>query len=133
MSSNISAFSAFSTLSREAAVASAHSPDEYERLSYCRYSCRFQRSLDEITKTIGDHSILADLWTREIRKLEAKEAQSKGIAREIRRTQRRLEEEKEAIDRHVPHKGPRVSWGSEDFGTPDARAVDGELNGLNTF
>ena len=35
--------------------------------------------------------------------------------------------------RHVPHKGARVSPGGEGFGSPDARAVDGELNGLDAF
>ncbi|KAI0031611.1 hypothetical protein K488DRAFT_86631 [Vararia minispora EC-137] len=39
---------------------------------------RFQRGLDEITKAIADHGVLADLWAREIVKLQAKEEPEPG-------------------------------------------------------
>ena len=58
---------------------------------------RFQRGLDEITKAIADHGILADLRAREIVKLQANEMQDAEDAREIRRTRRKLEDEIEAI------------------------------------
>jgi hypothetical protein len=38
---------------------------------------RFQRGLDEITKAIADRGILADLWTRDIVKLQAKERRTR--------------------------------------------------------
>jgi hypothetical protein len=58
---------------------------------------RFQRGLDEITKVIADHGILADVCSRDIVKLEAKEVQDAENAREIRRTRRKLDDENEAI------------------------------------
>jgi hypothetical protein len=58
---------------------------------------RFQRGLDEITKAIADHGILADVCARDIVKLEAKEVQDAENAREIRRTRRKLDDENEAI------------------------------------
>ena len=58
---------------------------------------RFQRGLDEITKAIADRVILADLWTREIVTLQAKERQDAGNARAIKARQRRLDDEIEAI------------------------------------
>jgi hypothetical protein len=58
---------------------------------------RFQRGLDEITKAIADHGILADLRAREIVKLQANEIQDAENAREIRRTRRQLDDENEAI------------------------------------
>ncbi|KAF8550117.1 hypothetical protein OG21DRAFT_1551938 [Imleria badia] len=58
---------------------------------------RFQRGLDEIRKAITDHGILADLYTREIVKLEAKERKDAEDAREIRANRRDLEVVSEAI------------------------------------
>ncbi|KAG8717991.1 hypothetical protein FRC08_006187 [Ceratobasidium sp. 394] len=58
---------------------------------------RFQRGLDEIKKVIGDHGIRADLWAREIVKLEAKERKDTENAKEIRANRRNLEDEHEAI------------------------------------
>ena len=97
-SNNVYGVSCCHVLRKNTTISYEHrggAPKDYVRVCGKR---RFQRGLDEITKAIGDHSILADLWTRETRTLEAKEAQSKEIARSIRRTQRRLEEEKEAIE-----------------------------------
>ncbi|KAI0309190.1 hypothetical protein OF83DRAFT_1186441 [Amylostereum chailletii] len=56
-----------------------------------------RRGLNEIKKAIGDHGILADLWTREIVKLQAKESQDVENAKEIRATQHNLKEENETI------------------------------------
>jgi hypothetical protein len=58
---------------------------------------RFQRGLDDITKAISDHSILAAYWAGDIAKLQAKQGQDPETAREIRWLQRKLEEEDEAI------------------------------------
>ncbi|KAG8893110.1 hypothetical protein FRB99_002198 [Tulasnella sp. 403] len=55
---------------------------------------RFQRGIDEIRKAIGDQGTLADLWTREIVKLRAKEKQD---AKAIRANQRNLDDANEAI------------------------------------
>ncbi|KAF8324403.1 hypothetical protein F5887DRAFT_1024776 [Amanita rubescens] len=55
------------------------------------------RGLDEITKAISDHGILADLWAREIVELQAKERQDVENAREIRANRRKLDDENEAI------------------------------------
>jgi hypothetical protein len=57
---------------------------------------RFQRGLDEIKKHISNHGIRAEVWTREIDRLEAME-QDEEIAREIRAHRRNLDEENEAI------------------------------------
>ncbi|KAJ7511799.1 hypothetical protein B0H11DRAFT_2371103 [Mycena galericulata] len=57
---------------------------------------RFQRGVEEIMKAIAEHGILADLWTREIVKLQANEIQDAENAREIRRTRHKLDE-KESI------------------------------------
>jgi len=69
------------------------------RMDYVRVSrmCRFQRGLDEIMKAIADHGILADLWAREIVKLQAKERQDAENKREIRANRRKLDDENEAI------------------------------------
>ncbi|KAI0787707.1 hypothetical protein C8Q74DRAFT_1253335 [Fomes fomentarius] len=69
-------------------------PKDYVRVSGMR---RFQRGLDEITKAIADRGILADLWAREIVKLQAKGEQDPENAKEIRRTRRRLDDENEAL------------------------------------
>ncbi|KAF8322350.1 uncharacterized protein EI90DRAFT_2977716 [Cantharellus anzutake] len=58
---------------------------------------RFQRGLDEITKAIADRVILADLWTRDIVTLQAKERQDAEDAKAVRAKQRQLEDETEAI------------------------------------
>ncbi|KAI0252071.1 hypothetical protein BJV78DRAFT_1275122 [Lactifluus subvellereus] len=58
---------------------------------------RFQRGLDEITRAIADHSILADLWARKIVKLQAKEGQDPENVKAIRWTRRKLDDENEAI------------------------------------
>src|SRR6266702_8282647 len=58
---------------------------------------RFQRGLDEITKAIADRGILADLWARDIVKLQAKERQDTENARAIKAKQRKLDDETEAI------------------------------------
>ncbi|KAI1793920.1 hypothetical protein LXA43DRAFT_182220 [Ganoderma leucocontextum] len=58
---------------------------------------RFQRGLDEITKAIADRGILADLWARDIVRLQAKERQDAEKARVIKAKQRRLDDETEAI------------------------------------
>ena len=69
-------------------------PKDYVRVCGMR---RFQRGLDEIKKAIGDHGILANLWAREIVKLQAEERQDAGTAKAIRANQRNLEDENEAI------------------------------------
>lgn len=46
---------------------------------------RFQRGLDDITKAIADHGILADLSSRDIVELQAQEGQDQEDAREMRR------------------------------------------------
>jgi hypothetical protein len=58
---------------------------------------RFQRGLDEITKAIADRGILADLWARDIVKLQAKERQDAENARAIKAKQRQLDDKIEAI------------------------------------
>ena len=63
---------------------------------------RFQRGLDEIKVSIGDHAMLADLYVREIAKLEAKgtsedEEEAEEDARKLRKTRERLDEQKQAI------------------------------------
>jgi hypothetical protein len=58
---------------------------------------RFQRGLDEIRKAIGDHGILADLWARDIVKLEPSERKDAENARELRKTRAKLEDENENI------------------------------------
>jgi hypothetical protein len=58
---------------------------------------RFQRGLDEITEAISGCVILAELWTREIVALQAKERQDAEDAKAIRRKQRNLEDATEAI------------------------------------
>jgi len=69
-------------------------PKDYVRVCGMR---RFKRGVDEITKAIADHGILADLWAREIVKLQENEGQDPENAREIRRIGSKLEDEKEAI------------------------------------
>ncbi|KAI0765460.1 hypothetical protein C8Q74DRAFT_1205077 [Fomes fomentarius] len=69
-------------------------PKDHVRISGMR---RFQRGLDDIMKAIADHGILADLWVREIVKLQAKDGQDPENAKEIRRIQRRLDDDNEAI------------------------------------
>jgi hypothetical protein len=44
-------------------------PKDYVRVCGMR---RFKRGVDEITQAIADHGVLADLWTREIVKLQEK-------------------------------------------------------------
>ncbi|KAJ6598649.1 hypothetical protein B0H10DRAFT_2167577 [Mycena sp. CBHHK59/15] len=70
---------------------SGGAPKDHVRVCGMR---RFQRGLDEIRKVIGDHGILADLWAREIVKLEVKERKDAENARLKRRN---LEDENEAI------------------------------------
>ncbi|KAG6328706.1 hypothetical protein ID866_10383 [Astraeus odoratus] len=55
---------------------------------------RFQRGLDEITKHIADHTILAELWTREIAQLEANGVQD---AEEMQLIRNELDKETQAI------------------------------------
>lgn len=69
-------------------------PKDYVRVSGMR---RFQRGLDEIMKAIADHGILADIWAREIVKLQAKEGQDPENAKEIRRIRSRLDDANEAF------------------------------------
>lgn len=69
-------------------------PMDYVRVCGMR---RFQRGLDDITKAIADHGILADLWARDIVKLQAKEGQDQEDAREMRRIRSKLDDENEAI------------------------------------
>ena len=72
---------------------------------------RFQRGLDEITKTITDRGILPDLWTRDIITLQAKERQDAENAKAIRAKQRQLEDETEAIaDLEALHDEVTKSW-----------------------
>ncbi|KAK0192612.1 hypothetical protein F5146DRAFT_1040678 [Armillaria mellea] len=58
---------------------------------------RFQRGLDEITKAIADRGILADLWARDLVKLQAKERQDLENARAIKAKHRQLDDETEAV------------------------------------
>jgi hypothetical protein len=58
---------------------------------------RFQRGLDDITKAIADRGMLAEYYTRDIAKLQAKQEQDRETVKEIRRLQRNLEEEEEAL------------------------------------
>ncbi|KAF9240945.1 hypothetical protein BU15DRAFT_45452, partial [Melanogaster broomeanus] len=69
-------------------------PMDYVRVCGIR---RFQRGVDEIMKPIADHGILADLWAREIVKLQAKEGQDLEGAKEMWRTRSKLDDENEAI------------------------------------
>lgn len=58
---------------------------------------RFQRGLDDITKAIAGHGIVADLLAREMFKLQSKERQDAESARAIKAKQRRMDDETEAI------------------------------------
>ncbi|KAF8803527.1 hypothetical protein BYT27DRAFT_7235021 [Phlegmacium glaucopus] len=59
--------------------------------------CRFQRGLDEITKAIGDHSILANFWARELIRLEVMGGEDKDATEEMVACQQKLDNEKKAI------------------------------------
>ena len=69
-------------------------PRDYVRVCGTR---RFQRGLDEITKAIGDHGILANFWAREIVELEAKGGGDEEDAEEMEANQRKLDDENKAI------------------------------------
>ncbi|KAI6012607.1 hypothetical protein F5J12DRAFT_819130 [Pisolithus orientalis] len=73
-------------------------PRDYVRVCGVR---RFQRGLDEITKAIGDHSIVANFWAREIVKLEARLEAKGGAdeedAEEMKANRQKLDDEKKAI------------------------------------
>ncbi|KAK2460790.1 hypothetical protein APHAL10511_007260 [Amanita phalloides] len=69
-------------------------PMDHVRVSGMR---RFKRGLDEITKAIADHGTLANLWAREIVKLQEKGRQDTENARGIRANQRKLDDENDAI------------------------------------
>ncbi|KAK7437159.1 hypothetical protein VKT23_018786 [Stygiomarasmius scandens] len=69
-------------------------PRQYVRVGGLR---RFQQGLDDIKALIGDHGILADLLTREIVQLEAKENLDKENTRELQKTREKLHEQQEAI------------------------------------
>ncbi|KAF8267671.1 hypothetical protein EI94DRAFT_1683645 [Lactarius quietus] len=58
---------------------------------------RFQRGLDEITKAIWDHGIRADLWAREIVRLEARGRVDEEDAEEMEAIQRKLDDDNKAI------------------------------------
>ena len=58
---------------------------------------RFQRGLEEIRREIRNHDILAELWTREIVGMEAKDRQDTETARSIRAKRRKLDDGNEAI------------------------------------
>ena len=68
-------------------------PKDFVRVCGVR---RFQWGLDEIKKHISDHGIRADVWTREIDRLEAMK-QDKEVVSEIRANRRNLDDENEAI------------------------------------
>ncbi|KAJ7484702.1 hypothetical protein FB451DRAFT_1169725 [Mycena latifolia] len=68
-------------------------PKDFVRVCGVR---RFQRGLNEIKKHIGDHGIRADLWTREIDRLEGME-QDEEVVDEIRANRRNLDDENKAI------------------------------------
>ena len=77
---------------------------------------RFQQGLDEIKKGINDHRILADLWSREIVKLQANERQDAENAGEICANQRKLGDEKEAIvDLEAFHDEVTKNWSDIDL------------------
>ncbi|KAH9927332.1 uncharacterized protein B0H18DRAFT_1084828 [Fomitopsis serialis] len=69
------------------------------RMNHVRVSGlhRFQRGIDDITKAVADHGILADLCAREIVKRQVTERQDPENAREIQRIRRKLDDEHEAI------------------------------------
>ena len=58
---------------------------------------RFQRGLDEITKAVADHVCFADLYAREIAKLQANGDQGPESAKKMRRIRRQLDDEIEDI------------------------------------
>jgi hypothetical protein len=69
-------------------------PKDFVRVCGVR---RFQRGLDEIKKHISDHGIRADVWTREIDRLEAMEDDDDEVVGEIHANRRNLDVENEAI------------------------------------
>ena len=69
-------------------------PKQYVRVNGVR---RFKQGLDDIKALIDDHRILADLFTRDIIKLEAKGNLDKEDERELRKTRENLLEQQEAI------------------------------------
>ena len=72
---------------------------------------RFERGLDEITKAIADHGILAELWARDIVKLQAKATQDSENARAIKAKQRKLDDETDAIaDLEALHVVVTTNW-----------------------
>lgn len=58
---------------------------------------RLQRGLNETTQVIVGRIILADVVTREVVKLEAKEVRDAETATKIRLTRRNLDDENQAI------------------------------------
>ncbi|KAF5370697.1 hypothetical protein D9758_002097 [Tetrapyrgos nigripes] len=77
----------------------AGAPRQYVRLNGLR---RFQRGLDEIKVAVSDHRMLADLYAREIIRLEAKgtsedEEEAEEDAKELLKTRQNLDEQKQAI------------------------------------
>ncbi|KIO32551.1 hypothetical protein M407DRAFT_241424 [Tulasnella calospora MUT 4182] len=88
-------------------------PRQYVRVNGLR---RFQRGLDEIKVSIGDHGIIADLEAREVIELEAKgtsedEDEAEEDATELRKTRESLEEHKFAIaDLEKLYDDVRTQW-----------------------
>ncbi|KAM5531085.1 hypothetical protein V8D89_015250 [Ganoderma adspersum] len=67
---------------------------QYVRVNGLR---RFQQGLDDIKALIRDHGVLANVFARQIVKLEAKEKLDSEDARALRKTREKLLEQKEAI------------------------------------
>jgi len=72
----------------------AGAPKDFVRVCGLR---RFQRGLDEIKKQISDHSIRAEIYTREIIGLETMENSDEEAMSEIATNRRNLDGENEAI------------------------------------
>jgi len=84
-------------LRRNTAVDYVHkdaAPKDHVRVCGAR---RFQRGLDEITKAVADHTILAESHARQIAKLQANGDQGPESAKKMQRIRRQLEDEKEDI------------------------------------
>ena len=72
---------------------------------------RFQRGLDEITKAIADHGVLAGYYVRDIARVRERQGQDPEVAKAVRQLQRKLEEEDEAItDLEALHGEVTTSW-----------------------
>jgi hypothetical protein len=84
-------------------------PKQYVRVNGLR---RFQQGLDDIRALIGDHGMVAEFFTRDIVKLEAKENPDREDARALRKTREKLLEQQDVIaELEAFHDEVKNHWG----------------------